>query len=179
MPEKAPEIIPLNPTNLAEGLERLLRMKPLDGLDFDRWAQIRRDCTKLIKDHGAAMVEFKWTLADVFGLARGHCIHDSGLAVCLYGGMITRLEPRQVLVWRPLAGSSKWQRKSGRAKPCTLPLIWDGVDVAGPVWHRPRKPPAPLPTQAGLSGPEVLKAPMLFMPEHVFRAFAGPSCAIH
>lgn len=188
MTTNAPGTVALSTDILGEGLDKLLRMRPPEKFDFDRWAQIRRDCTKLIKDHGPCMCEFKWTLADVFGLDRGYCNHGSGLAVCLRGGMITRLGPRLVFVWRPLAGSSKWQRKSGWAKPCKLPLIWEGADVAGPVWHRPRRSPAPpapppapraLPIQSGLSESEAVEAPTLFMPEHVFIAFTGPSCAIH
>lgn len=184
MSEQAPEIIPLTPANLAEGLEKLLRMKPLDGFDFDRWAQIRRDCTKLIKDHGAAMVAFNWTLADVFGVTRGYCVNESGLAFCLRGGKVSRMRERFVFLWRPVGGTSKWARKSGWAKPSTLRMIWEGADVGGPVWHCPRNSPLPPPrpgpsVPAALPLPEVAKLSTLVIPVHAFAAIMGPSCAVH
>lgn len=67
MLDKTNESVPMPVEPVAEGLEKLLRMKPLNGFDFDRWAQIRRDCTKLLKDHGPVIQEYGWTVLDVFG----------------------------------------------------------------------------------------------------------------
>ncbi len=175
--------MPGNATNadpLAEGLAMLMRMRPLDGFDFDRWAQIRRDCTKLLKDYGPVIREFGWTVSDVFGYQpRGR--GTVGLGVDLRGGTITRMKPRHVLIWRPKAGSSKWVRASGWVQSREMAPIWEGADVDGPVWHRPRNLPVPPPVavQPVLPTPEPVEVPMLVMPPHVFAAFTGPSCAIH
>lgn len=173
MPDTAPD-------PMVEGLEKLLRMKPLDGFDFERWAQIRRDCTKLLKDYGSQIREFGWTVSDVFGYDPKCPYHGSGLGLYLRGGKITRFRPRDVLVWAPNGGGGKWSRKSGWATPREKPPIWEGADVDGPVWHRPRNLPVPSPVAAQLAPvPEPVEVPMLVMPPHVFAAFTGPSCAIH
>lgn len=181
MLDNTTESVPTPVDPIAEGLEKLLRMKPLDGFDFDRWAQIRRDCTKLIKDHGSVIREYGWTVLDVFGYMPKAPSEPFGLGLDIRGGTITRIAPRHVLIWRPKAGSSKWSIFRGRSRAKHIVPIWEGVAVDGPVWHRPRKQSSDVsaPAQSGLSTSEVVKVPMLFMPEHVFIAFTGPSCAIH